>query len=380
MRIGVVTVGRSDYGIYTPVLRALQKSPTLEFELLVSGTHLAAQFGKTVSEIERDGFPIGARVPILESGDEPIDIANAISRGVSGFAAVYARQRPELLMVLGDRFEMYSAALAAVPFNIPIAHLHGGELTLGAMDDALRHSLTKLSHLHFVSTEDYARRVRQLGEEAWRVTVSGAPSLDNLTRVHRVAPRDLRERFGIDVETSFLLVTFHPATLESDIQEQGERFIAALSALAMPTVVTLPNADVHGTILRKQFRDRAATGAPMLLIENLGTEAYFSVMSYASAMVGNSSSGIIEAASFGLPVVNVGSRQDGRIKPANVIDVQCNTDDIVRGVERATSEQFRKSIKGLRNPYGDGHASERITARLEEIKDPAALIHKRFTG
>ena len=379
MRIGVVTVGRSDYGIYTPVLEAMKSAPALDFYLLVSGMHLSEDFGLTVRDIETDGFPIGNRIPVLEPGDAPVDIARSIARGVAGFGAAFSERRPDMLMVLGDRFEMYSAALAALPFNIPVIHIHGGELTQGAMDDALRHSMTKLSHLHFASTEEYARRIRQLGEEAWRVTVSGAPSLDNLRTIPLLSVSELKVRYNLDAERSPLLVTFHPATLETDIAGQAERFIAALAQLEMPAVVTMPNSDTHGRIIREQFREFAGARPHIKLIENLGAQGYFSLMSRASVMVGNSSSGIIEAASFKLPVVNVGSRQAGRLRPRNVIDVDCVSSEIVKAVQLARSDAFRDSLDGLENPYGDGRASERIVHRLSELELSPAFIKKQFS-
>ena len=377
--IGVVTVGRSDYGIYVPILRAIQQDPALRLHLIVSGMHLSDEFGLTVHEIEADGFPIGVRVPIPLSVDTPEAIAAAIGVGVMGFARTYAAQRPDLLVVLGDRFEMYAAAVAALPVKIPVAHIHGGELTEGAMDDALRHSMTKLSHLHFVSTEPYARRVIQLGEEAWRVIVSGAPSLDHLRTLTLLDRQELHARYGVGLDSAPLLVTFHPVTLEYEQTEwQTNELLAALRAFDLPMVFTLPNADTNGRVILRLIKAFVREHPQACLIDNLGTQGYFSFMACAAAMVGNSSSGIIEAPSFGLPVVNIGTRQQGRIRAENVIDVGYQREEIIKGITEATSPAFRKRLHGLVNPYGDGHATEVIVNRLKETPLDDRLIRKRF--
>lgn len=378
-RIGVVTVGRSDYGIYLPVLRRLRADRAMELGLYVAGMHLEREFGLTVRDIEADGFPIAARVPMRLGPDKPGSIAGAIGRGVAGFARAFERGRPDLLVVLGDRFEMYCAALAALPFTIPVAHIHGGELTQGAIDDALRHSMTKLSHLHFVSTEDYASRVIQLGEEPWRVVVSGAPSLDNLRTLELPVRRELERTIGMPLDPAPLLVTFHPVTLEyEEAGQQVRKLLAALDELGMPVVFTAPNADTGGREIRKAVRAFVRTRRHCVFVENLGTRGYFGLMAHAAAMAGNSSSGLIEAPSFELPVVNVGTRQQGRVRAANVIDVGCSRTEILKGLRKAVSPAFRGTLKGLENPYGDGHAAERIVARLKTVPLDGRLLMKRF--
>jgi UDP-hydrolysing UDP-N-acetyl-D-glucosamine 2-epimerase len=376
--VGVVTVARSDYGIYQPVLRALQAHPALEPHLLVSGMHLSPEFGLTVQEVEADEFPIRERVEMLLSSDSPEGIAKAIGLGTIGFAQAYGRGRPDLLLVLGDRFEMYAATLAALPFRIPVAHLHGGELTQGATDDALRHSITKLSHLHFVATEEYARRVRQMGEEAWRVLVSGAPGLDGIEAA-ACPPEELASRFGLDVSRPPLLVTYHPVSLEHErTAGQVKQLLSALEGSGPPMVFTAPNADVAGRTVAGMIRDFVAEHAQARFVPNLGRRGYFGLMRCAAAMVGNSSSGIIEAASFRLPVVNVGTRQQGRVRGANVIDVGYEAEAIAGAIARAVSPEFRATLAGLQNPYGDGRAGERIASRLAEVPLDARLVVKRF--
>lgn len=377
--IGVVTVGRSDYGIYLPVLRRIQADPELRLHLMVSGAHLAPGFGLTINAIQADGFEINERIEMLLASDSPEGIAKSIGIGVMGFAQSFARFRPDILLVLGDRFEMYSAALAALPFNIPVAHIHGGEVTQGALDDALRHSLTKLSHLHFVSTTEYARRVAQLGEEAWRITVSGAPSLDNLHSMELPTREQLEARFEFKLQPAPLLVTFHPVTLEFDRTEwQTAELMAALAELDMPVIFTMPNADTKNGIIREFIKHYVETHSSAWCVENFGTQDYFGAMRFAAAMVGNSSSGIIEAPSFDLPVVNIGTRQTGRVRANNVIDVGYTRAEIVAGVQRAIKPGFRESLRDLMNPNGDGHAAERITEGLKTVALDYHLTQKNF--
>lgn len=376
--IAVATVGRSDYSIYLPILRLIQEDADLRLHLIVGGMHLAPEFGNTADTILEDGLEIGDRVEMLLSSDTPEGIAKSVGIGIMGFAQVFGRLHPELLMVLGDRFEMHAAAVAAVPFKIPIAHVHGGEITEGAIDDVQRHSMTKLSHLHFVSTEEYANRVCQMGEESWRVIVSGAPSLDNLQHIQLWTRDALVRRLGTSRDRSPLLVTYHPVTLQfEDTERQMTELLATLGKLEYPIVFTAPNADPAGRQIKTMI-DRFVCEKPTAqLIPNLGTQGYFSLMAHSAAMVGNSSSGIIEAASLGLPVVNIGDRQRGRVRPGNVIDVGYDRRAISGGISKALSPEFKKSIESMRNPYGDGRAAPVIVDGLKRFSGEV-LLAKRF--
>ena len=381
--IGVVTGSRADYGIYQPLLRAIAADPALRLRLYVTGMHLSPAHGLTVTMIEQDGFTIAERIETLAGADGARDIAEAIGRGVLGFAEAFGRERPDLLVVLGDRFEMYAAALAALPFQIPCAHLHGGELTEGAIDDALRHSLTKLSHLHFVSAEPYAQRVRQLGEEPWRVTVSGALALDALDALDTVpllTRAELEERFGLDLARPPLLVTFHPVTLEPEqAGAQADELLAALADAGWPVVFTAPNADTHASHVRRAIEDFVRQHEDARLVENFGAHGYFSMMARAAAMVGNSSSGIIEAASFKLPVVNIGTRQRGRVRGKNVIDTGGARAEVLAAIRQAVSAEFREKLTGLQNPYASrGKAAPVILERLKSAPLDSTLLRKRF--
>lgn len=375
----MVTVGRSDYGIYGSLLQAIADDPELRLSLFVSGAHLSPGQGHTVRVIEADGHPIAGVVDMLIDSDSPAAIAKSIGQGVMGFVDAFERARPDILVVLGDRFEMFAAAVAAVPMLIPMAHIHGGEITEGAVDEQFRHALTKMCHLHFVSTEVYARRVRQLGEEGWRVTVSGAPGLDPIRAHTPIATAELESRIGLPLDAAPLLVTFHPATLEpGQAAAQIAELIAAIDGTVMPIVFTYPNVDAGSVAILDALHRYVAATPRARLVANLGTAAYFSLMGRAAAMVGNSSSGIIEAASFELPVVNVGMRQQGRLRGANVIDVPCERSAIARAIATATSADFRRSLTGLVNPYGDGRAAGRIAGVLKSVSLDRTLLAKRF--
>lgn len=380
-KIAVVTVARSDFGIYGSVLRAIQGEPSLELQIFATGMHLAPEFGLTVEMIERDGFAVNERVESLLAADTPSAIAKSTGLGVIGFADVFARNRPDVLVVLGDRFDMYAAALAALPFKIPVAHLHGGEVTHGAIDEALRHSLTKLSHLHFVATQDAAQRVIQLGEEPWRVTHSGAPALDAIDSVPQLSREELQSRFGLKLDEAPLLVTFHPTTLQFEqTAAQTAELLAAIEASGLPAIFTAPNADTAGRQVRTMIEAFVAAQLRAQFVENLGQQGYFSMMREACAMVGNSSSGIIEAASFGLPVVNIGERQGGRFRGANVIDVGYGREEILAGLKRALAPSFRTEVQALKNPYQapERTAAALIVERLREVALDERLLIKRF--
>ena len=377
--IAAVTVGRSDYGIFLPVLRKIQAERDLRLSLIVAGMHLSPEFGLTCNDIEGDGFEISERVEMLLSSDTPEAIAKSMGLGTMGFAQAYARLRPDIVLVVGDRFEMHSAALAALPFTIPVAHIHGGEITQGAMDDALRHSITKLSHLHFVATEEYRSRVVQMGEEPWRVIVSGAPGLDNLANIDFLDRDELEVELGMSLKQGCLLVTYHPVTLEYlQTEWQVGELLEALKDCGFPLVFTKPNADTGGRIITRMLEDFVETNPHTRLVDNLGTRKYLSLMAQASAMVGNSSSGIIEAPSLGLPVVNIGTRQQGRVRGSNVIDVGYPRDEILAGVHQALQEDFRERAGMEANPYQHGPAADTIVSHLKSINLDDRLIQKRF--
>jgi UDP-hydrolysing UDP-N-acetyl-D-glucosamine 2-epimerase len=377
--IGVITTSRADYGACRPVLQAINSDADLRLCLFVSGMHLSPGYGFTVSAIEADGFEIADRVEVLLSSDTPEAIGKSMGLGLIGFAQVFNRRRVDILVIVGDRFEMFAAALAAVPFNIPIAHLGGGDVTVGAMDDALRHSLTKLSHLHFASTEEYAQRIVQMGEEPWRVCVSGEPNLDNLATMRLLTREELEAKYSVRLSDPFLLVTYHPVTLQ--YRESGwqiDQLLTALHDSGIPVVVTMPNADTCNQPIRERIKRFAETHPSAWSVESLGLESYLSMMALSAAIVGNSSSGILEAASFNLPAVNIGIRQTGRVRARNVIDVGNSSEEILGGIKRATERKFRDSLRGLTNPYATGCAVPRIMEKLKTVEIDERLLQKHF--
>lgn len=378
-RVGVVTVGRSDYGLYRPVLRALDECPDLEYALLVTGTHLSAQHGRTMSEIEDDGFRVAGSFEMLFDSDRPEAFAKSAGFGVMKFAERFAVLDLDVLLLLGDRLEMLSAAMAALPFTIPVAHIHGGEITEGAIDNAIRHAITKLSHLHFVATPEFRDRVIRMGEEPWRVIVSGAPGLDNVAQMELLPRERLEERYEINLEPPVLLVTYHPVTLELEgTAYQVDELIAALEEVPGNVVFTAPNADPNWELISRRFQALCQGSARYHWVPSFGARAYWSLMSHADVMVGNSSGGIVEAPSFCLPVVNIGSRQTGRPRSRNVVDSGYARSEIVAALRRALSAEFRQSLQGMANPYGDGRAAGRIVAALLEQRDRDRLLRKHF--
>ena len=378
-RIGVVTCGRSDVGFYLPLLQAMAEHPSLEPELIATGMHLSTTFGLTVRQFEEAGYPVRHRVPSLLAFDAPEGVAASMGVGTQGFAQLFANRRPDVLLVHGDRTDTLPAAVAALPFRLPVAHIAGGDVTEGAIDDAVRHALTKLSHLHFVELPSAARRVEQMGEEPWRISVCGALALDAMARAVPMTDQEFEETFRLPAGARFLLVTYHPVTLQPEqTGAQIEALLAALEDIGRPCVFTYPNADVGSHIIIQALQRFCARRGECRLVVNAGPKGYWSLMRAATAMVGNSSSGIVEAASCRLPVVNVGIRQQGRLRPANVVDAEATRASISSAIRQATAPAFRARLASLTNPYGDSHAAERIAQRLAEVELSDRLLMKRF--
>ena len=375
-----MTSARSDLGFYLPLMRAIRPHQELQLEIVATGMHLAPEFGLTVQQIEAAGFSVSHQVESLQHSDQPASVAKSIGVGVAGFSDLYSRWRPDLLLVFGDRFDMYPAALAALPMRIPVAHIGGGEITEGAIDDALRHSLTKLSHLHFVSTIEAGERILQLGEESWRVSVCGALSLDTIRTIERLSPEETARRFGFDRHRPIALVTYHPVTLEQEhVAEQIGNLLNALDAIGVQCLFTYPNADPGGRVIIEAVERFCAGRTERHVVMNAGQREYVSLLGTVSVVVGNSSSGLVESPSFALPAVNIGTRQDGRLRAANVIDCGYGVSDILAALKRALRSEFRDGLRRLRNPYGDGYAAERIVTRLaSSTEDPNKLLRKKF--
>ena len=370
-KIAVITGTRAEYGLLYWIMKGIHEDHELELQLIVTGMHLSPEFGLTVREIEKDGFPIAERVEMLLSSDTEEAVAISMGVGIQGFAKAYSRLMPDLIVVLGDRFEIHAAVSAAVPFRIPVAHIHGGEVTEGAMDEMFRHAITKMSHIHFPAIETYAERVRQLGEHPDRVFCFGAPGIDNIYKLTLMDRQKLSEELQLPADGKWGIVGYHPATLEKNSAEvQIKEILNAVAEFPnLCWIFTLPNADMESRVIINNIKDYVSKKPKTSrLFSSLGQLRYLSLLRHGEVLVGNSSSGIIEASSFELPVVNIGSRQTGRIKPANVIDVPvCERDKIVSAVRRAMSGEFRHSLRGLKNPYGDGTASKRIVDVLKKF-------------
>lgn len=379
-RVHVATTSRADFSIWRPVLAALSREPELEVGLIVGGMHMMAEFGLTVGEVEASGYPIRARLPGLGDTETAVGVARAMGEITEAAAESLNADRPDLLLVLGDRFEMHALALAALPLALPVAHLHGGEQTEGAIDNSLRHSLTKLSHLHFCATELACRRVRAMGEDPGRVILSGAPALDAIAEVRPLDRAAIARRFGVPERGPFLLATYHPVSLDPAGSAAG---FAALVEVALagqvPVVFTLANADAGGRAINAELEALAATHpARVRVVGHFGAEGYYGAMQAAEAMVGNSSSGILEAANFGLPVVNIGDRQAGRERSPNVIDCAGEAEAIRAALARADSPAHRAICAERRNVYGDGKAGPRIVAGVLGYLRSGGGVKKRF--
>lgn len=376
-RIAVITTSRADYSHLYWVLKGLQEHPDVDLRLLVSGSHLAPGFGQSVDQITDDGFEIEARIEALLDSDTDIGMAKTIGMASLGLADALGQLRPDLLLLIADRYEMLAPAAVATALRIPIAHIEGGEISEGAIDDAIRNALTKLAHLHFVSTPLARRRVMAMGEESWRVVRAGAPSLDHLRQSKLLNREELEKTLDIDLNTPPKVVAFHPVTLSDDSDREVNALFEALEQLTGPFIFSFPNADAgHQTIIdqAKAFCKRRPDGR---LYTNLGPIHYWSLLQQAELMIGNSSSGIMETPSLGLPCVNVGLRQQGRERAANIIDVAAEKEAIIAGAEKAQSKAFKKSLAGMENPYGDGQAARRIVHTLTTCKLGGALLVKK---
>jgi UDP-N-acetylglucosamine 2-epimerase (non-hydrolysing)/GDP/UDP-N,N'-diacetylbacillosamine 2-epimerase (hydrolysing) len=366
-RIGVVTTSRADYcHLYWP-LRELAANPDVDLGLFTMGAHLSPEFGSTINEIVRDGFPIKARIECLLNSDTDTGMAKTIGIAILGLADALAAWRPDLLLLIADRYELLAPASVALALRIPMAHIEGGEVSQGAIDDQVRNALTKLAHIHFTSTPTAHLRVIAMGEELWRVHHAGAPSLDHLRRSTLFSRAALEARLGITLTPPTLLAAWHPVTILRDTNAEADAFFAALSQAPGQLLFVHPNADAGSYALVERTRALAASRPNTHLFVNLDPLTYWSLLGQADALVGNSSSGIMEAASFALPAVNVGMRQQGRERARNVIDAPAETGAILVAIAQALSPEFRDSLRGMTNPYGDGTASATIARVLASV-------------
>ena len=375
--IAVISTSRADYSHLYWVLHELREHPDIDLRLLVSGAHLSSRFGHTVDDIERDGFTVDARIECLQDTDDDVGMAKTIGIATQGLADVLGEMRPDLLLIIADRYEMLAPASVALALRIPIAHIEGGDVSEGAIDDAVRNALTKLSHVHFTPTNIAKERVLAMGEEPWRVHRTGAPSLDHLQRSELPDKSELEKSLGCAVSRDAVLVAYHPVTIARDTLREADEFFAALDRLERPVFFCFPNADAGSHELIQRAEAYCAAAKDRHLYINLNPLTYWSLLREVGAILGNSSSGIMESPSLALPCINVGFRQQGRVRARNIIDVEASRGEILAAVDKAFDPAFIESLSGMANPYGDGHAAERIVDILAGIPLGEELLHKK---
>lgn len=377
MKICVATGTRAEYGLLKPLMSAILKEPLWQLQLLVTGTHLSPEFGLTYLQIEKDGFSIDAKVEMLLSSDTSSAIVKSMGLGMAGYAEAFNKLRPDLLIVLGDRFEMLSVSAAALIFKVPIAHIHGGELTEGAYDDSIRHAITKMSQLHFVSTEEYKQRVIQLGEQPEFVHNVGAIGIDNLEQLQLLTKPELEKDLEIMFDEKNYLVTFHPATLA--LVSAGEQFSELLKAIDGQEksffIFTKANSDTDGRVINEMIDEYVASHRhKSTAFASMGQLRYLSVMKIATAVVGNSSSGIIEAPSFNTPTINIGERQKGRIQADTIINCDANVQSISEAFKKIGNPSFLMKIANASNPYKKNNTTSQI---IETIRRSGIIGHQK---
>jgi len=376
-KIAVVTTSRADYShLYWP-LHDLSRHPEVDLQLIVTGSHLSPEFGVTVGEIERDGLAIAARIECLLSSDTDVGMAKTIGVATLSLADCLGPMRPDLLLLIADRYEMLAPAAVALALRIPIAHIEGGEISEGAIDDAVRNALTKMSHIHFTSTFAARDRAIALGEEEWRVHRAGAPSIDHLRRDTLHTRKQVEQQLQIDLQQPTTVVAYHPVTIARDTTRECDELFSALQQIAGQIIFCYPNADAGSRELIERTRQFQQQRPDAHVFVNLPALTYWSLLKNVDLMVGNSSSGIMETPSFALPTVNVGLRQQGRERARNILDAAPAQADILAKIAIARSPQFCQSLQGMQNPYGDGHAAEKIVNVLTSVPLGEELLMKK---
>lgn len=368
LKIAVLTATRAEYGLLSSIIKQMRRDEEFDVRVVVTGAHLSSEFGNTYREIEKDGVAIDKRIPILDNGDGAVAMSKTMANALQGFAEYFEERRPDALMVLGDRYEVLVVCIAAMNAQIPIIHLHGGETTQGAIDEAVRHSISKMSYLHFTSTEEYRRRVIQLGEQPDRVFMVGAIGVENALKVPLMDKEELQESLGFGLDRPLIVATYHPVTLENqNIDEQVEAFLQAVTLKSEYIyIITKANADAGGKRVNELLERYALDHENVHVVDSLGMKRYLSALNYCDMVIGNSSSGIIEAPSFHIPTVNIGDRQKGRTQAATVINCEADTNSILRAMEQAESDEFRNMCKQAKNPYEQQDVANTIVEIIKQ--------------
>jgi len=378
-RVCVITGTRAEYGLLRWVMQGIRDASDLTLQVVVTGMHLSPEFGMTYQEIERDGFTIDRKVEMLMSSDSAVGIAKSMGLGLIGFADALSELKPDLILVLGDRFEIFSAVSAALVARIPVAHLHGGEATEGLIDEAFRHSITKMSHLHFVAAEEYRQRVIQLGEQPHQVFLVGGLGLDSINRMKLLDRNELETALNFKLGPKNLLITFHPVTLEiATAAEQMNELLASLAELQDTHLIfTMPNADTDGRVLIDMVEKFAAHHSHSCAFTSLGQLRYLSAIAQVDGVVGNSSSGLAEVPSFKKGTINIGDRQRGRLLAKSIISCKPERSEITAAIKRLYTQEFQELLLSVVNPYGEGGASKKIIEVIRSV-DLGGLLKKAF--
>ena len=378
-KICVITGSRAEYGLLRWVMQGIKDHPDLTLQLIVTGMHLSKDFGMTVDEIENDGFAINDKIEILSYTDSSLGISQSMADALLGFAEAFDRLKPDLVLLLGDRFEVFSAATSAHTARIPIAHIHGGESSEGVIDEAFRHAVTKMSQLHFVAAKEYRNRVIQLGENPEKVFLVGGLGIDGINNLKLLDKKILENKLDFEFGTKNLLVTFHPVTLENlTAKNQMKELLLALSELKDTKIIfTMPNSDAESKVISQLIQDFVQRNPNTKSYYSLGQQKYFSTILYVDAVVGNSSSGLLEVPSFKKPTVDIGDRQRGRIKAKSVISCEPKTEDIRRAIKELYSSNFQDTLQEVESPFGKGGASQKILTILESVH-LESLLKKEF--
>ena len=374
--ICVISGSRAEYGLLSNLMHSIEKSSKLNLQVVVTGMHLSPKFGLTYREIEKDGFIIDKKIDIKISNDSPSEITKSTGLGMIGFADAFVELKPELVILLGDRYEIMAAAFSAFVARIPIGHIHGGESTQGAIDEAIRHSITKMSYWHFVATDEYKNRVIQLGENPSRVYNVGGLGVDSIKKSNLISKKELTNKMGIKFDKKNLLITYHPVTLEDGTSQKNfKSLINTLNELKDTYLIfTLPNSDSDSQVIKIMIKDYVAKNRDRSIsFSSMGNLNYLSLLQFVDGVVGNSSSGLLEAPTFKIGTINIGDRQTGRIKADSVIDCKPNQNSVSNAIKKLYSNRFQNKLKTVDNPYGAGKATEKIMAILNKAILPNEL-------
>ena len=379
IKILAYSVARSDLDRFYPLLNSLNYQKKVNLRIVASYIHYMDLFGETVKDFKKN-FKIEKRnFKKRKIKDNPNTLGKNLAEEIKFFSDIISKRKPDIILVMGDRYEMLSAAIAAIPYNIPIVHIYGGAVTEGAIDELVRHSITKMSHLHLTAHRQYSKRIIQMGEEKWRVKTIGVPEIKNLKKERVMSSYQLKKIINLNLNLKTLLITLHPTTLNiKNLKKQINNLLLAVKKSGYQAIFTYPNSDLGYTLIVKKIKSFCKNNSNYALIKNASLSLYSNLLKKCSVMVGNSSSGIVEATSFNLPVVNIGSRQDGKIKPKNVINTDFSSKKVLKSIRHATSKKFVKSIGGLKNPYEKEVNLDKISKMIVKIKDNPDILLKKF--